>query len=253
LQSEDRAERQQALRVLGERGAPSPEVLGALRAAAGKGDLLALWTYHVLAPADPFPSDFLVREIGALRDPSSLPELLGAFQWLRGHAAELVSLCRELLRQPTEFARYWAVNTLRNLEVGPEVGAAVADLADCLRDPSERIREEAAMALARLGPSAAPALGNLIVAATDSSPAVRNGAYTALGALGPSARAALPVLVQQLLNEGNESRFLVAGAIEKIGLEDDRFSPQLNEAMETGDETVITYLERAIASLRRKK
>jgi HEAT repeat protein len=153
------------------------------------------------------------------------------------------------LRHPDEKVRQWAANTIGNLR--PPATAAVPDLIESLRDPSEVVREEACEALLHIGPAAAAAVDGLVVACSDPVAQVRVNAYRALGMLGPLACTAIPALVQRLSKEDENIRFYDAIAIEEIGLPDDRYLPQLQAALEeTTDETVATYLDRAIGKFR---
>src|SRR5262249_13634300 len=109
------------------------------------------------------------------------------------------------------------------------------------------------MALVRIGPAAAAAaIPRLIPLCSDPVREVRVAAYTALEGFGTLARAALPTLVQRLREEEKEDRFHAASAIDSIGLEDDTYSPQLEAAMDDGDETVIDFLYRAMTKLQEK-
>lgn len=72
----------------------------------------------------------------------------------------------------------------------PAIGA-LAELVRTLKDPDPRIRQGAAIALARIG-SARPSSAGLILALKDSEPPVRATAATALGMIG--AMDAVPAL-----------------------------------------------------------
>jgi hypothetical protein len=245
----------EGLRTLQQLRCVSPEVLTALRQRAETGNvrlrMRALLTFHELSPEDPFPREVLLREIRTNRDPFELEEILPYIGYFGSQAVcDFIGESHELLHDPEEWVRYWTINTIRNLKPGPDLHPAVPDLIDCLSDSSDRIREEAALALGPIGPEAASALDALIAAGTDPVPAVREEAYRALERCGPIARPALPVLVEQLGKEQEVPLFYIAFAIEAIGLEDERFFPQLIEAMGCGDQTVIDHLWSAMTKIR---
>ncbi len=89
-------------------------------------------------------------------------------------------------------------------------------LAELLANPDPRVREEAAIHLAKLGPNALPAVPALIRAAEDRSEFVRMFAIDALGAIGPEAKAAVPTLTRILSGDNLALRASAKSALARI-------------------------------------
>jgi hypothetical protein len=75
---------------------------------------------------------------------------------------------------------------------------AVPALVEALHDPNPDLRDQAALALARIGPDAEAAVPDLIAALNDDNEVVRKDAVRALGQIGPQAARAVPELIEVL-------------------------------------------------------
>lgn len=75
---------------------------------------------------------------------------------------------------------------------------AVPALVEALRDPNPDLRDQAALALARIGPQAEEAVPDLIAALNDDNEVVRKDVVRALGQVGPQAAVAIPELIDVL-------------------------------------------------------
>lgn len=80
---------------------------------------------------------------------------------------------------------------------------AVPALIEALHDNKPRVRELAALALARMGPEAESSVPELIVALQDSDLEVQRSAARALGQIGPEANQAIPALLQTIRHEAD--------------------------------------------------
>ena len=80
---------------------------------------------------------------------------------------------------------------------------AVPALVDALQDPKPRVRELAALALARMGPEAETSVPELIMALQDSDLEVQRSAARALGQIGPEANQAIPALLETIRHEAD--------------------------------------------------
>jgi HEAT repeat protein len=78
---------------------------------------------------------------------------------------------------------------------------AVPALIEALHDPKPRVRELAALALARMGPEAESSVPELIVALQDTDLEVQRSAARALGQIGPEANQAIPALLDSIRHE----------------------------------------------------
>ena len=78
---------------------------------------------------------------------------------------------------------------------------AVPALVEALHDPKPRVRELAALALARMGPEAETSVPELIVALQDPDLEVQRSAARALGQIGPHADEAIPALLDTIRRE----------------------------------------------------
>jgi HEAT repeat protein len=86
----------------------------------------------------------------------------------------------------------------------------------CLDSANAKVREEAAVRLARLGPEAEPAVPALIRATKDDSEFVRFFAIEALGAIGPQAKVAVPMLTPLLADRNLGLRASARNALAHI-------------------------------------
>ena len=80
---------------------------------------------------------------------------------------------------------------------------AVPALVEALHDPKPRVRELAALALARMGPEAETSVPELIMALQDSDLEVQRSAARALGQIGPEANQAIPALLETIRHEAD--------------------------------------------------
>jgi hypothetical protein len=80
---------------------------------------------------------------------------------------------------------------------------AVPALIEALHDDKPRVRELAALALARMGPEAESSVPELIVALQDSDLEVQRSAARALGQIGPEANQAIPALLETIHHEAD--------------------------------------------------
>jgi HEAT repeat protein len=89
--------------------------------------------------------------------------------------------------------------------------------AKALRDPSAKVRKQAAFTLGNIGPSDPTALPALIGALKDTESAVRCEAILALVKFGPAAREARPALLTIRQRDGDpRARSFAARALEKL-------------------------------------
>ena len=95
----------------------------------------------------------------------------------------------------------------------PDNEQIAATLVDKLDDPDEEVRQNLAVALARLSPDSLP---KLTLTLRDHSADRRAGAALALALVGPPARAALPDLLQALSDESSTVRRQASFAISRI-------------------------------------
>ena len=90
---------------------------------------------------------------------------------------------------------------------------AVPALVEALHDLNPELRDQAALALARIGPQAVDAVPDLIAALRDDDETVRKDAVRALGQIGPQAAIAVPELIEVLREaEATKARSAERGA-----------------------------------------
>jgi HEAT repeat protein len=97
-------------------------------------------------------------------------------------------------------------------------GKPVSHWTEALRDPSPKVRKEAAAKLGNVGPADPAALPALSAALNDPDAAVRREAIVALVKCGPAAREAAPALEQLRQHDRDAQVRMYAGrALEKLG------------------------------------
>ena len=99
--------------------------------------------------------------------------------------------------------------------IGPEASSAVPALMESLRDPTGRVRWEAADALVRIGKPSVPGLADML---QDPDVQVRTLAIYALGQIGPDARDATPELLATLRKDAPDLRGNVADTLQRVGV-----------------------------------
>jgi HEAT repeat protein len=91
--------------------------------------------------------------------------------------------------------------------------AIVRRLIGSLKDPDPEVRQNLALALAKIGP---PSVEPLVVALTDPLPERRSAAAYALALIGPPARSALPALLTALDDKDVDVRRQASYAVSRL-------------------------------------
>ena len=91
--------------------------------------------------------------------------------------------------------------------------AVVRRLVEALKDVDPEVRQNVAIALAKLG---TPAIDPLVNALKDAAPEKRSGAAYTLALIGPPARSAMPALLDALADKDTDVRRQVSYAIGRI-------------------------------------
>jgi HEAT repeat protein len=118
-------------------------------------------------------------------------------------------------------------------QIGPAARDAVPVLLAAVRDPHNRGRGEALVALARIGAGGEEVVATLRKVLEDTESAGPGGAERrslaadALGALGPAARPALPALEKALVDEDALVRVSATGALARVADGTDAYLPRL--------------------------
>jgi len=108
---------------------------------------------------------------------------------------------RPVVPQPTLLIRESTVGEAAADALARIGTQAVPALVEALHDRKPRVRELAAMALARMGPEAETSVPELIVALQDPDIEVQRSAARALGQIGPHAGEAIPALLDTIRRE----------------------------------------------------
>ena len=192
-----------------------------------------------------------LRDLGARAKPAipALIEALNDREYAVGFfaAKALVKLKQaavaglaEALKNQSEKARTEAGRLLG--EIGPRAEGAIPILSSALRGEDEGATFEAAQALSRIGSSAIPVL---IEALKDHHDYVRRNAAGALGK--PNATVAIPALVKSLNDSDASVREAVAQALGNIG---QPAIPALSDALSDQEKTVRGGALSALAMIR---
>jgi HEAT repeat protein len=157
-------------------------------------------------------------------------------------AEMIVPVLGKLLKAKDNGFRADAAVTLVN--IGPRAGAAVDDLIDALKDPSNDPdqRGRCAFALASIGPEAAPAVKVLAELVRTGGGALSEHAAYALQRIGPKAVGAVPELAVALKDRNLQLRGRAALALAAVGEGAKPALPALAAALEANDDPNIRIL-----------
>jgi HEAT repeat protein len=129
--------------------------------------------------------------------------------------SESISALVAILESADDDGRLAAARTLGG-DPKCKVAEAIPALARRLKDPSAKVREQAAESLGAMAPVSAPAVPALTEALRDSQAEVRAEAAEALERLAAYARPAVPELMAALNDPDPKVRSEVAGTLERI-------------------------------------
>lgn len=152
------------------------------------------------------------------------------------------------LGHPSEYVRRGLVDALG--QARPVTPRVVEALALALRrDPSWRVRQEAAFRLGWMRPESDVAIPALIEAAGEEHSYVCWRAVEALGRFGNAARCAFPALVRAMASEDGSVRGDAAASMEAIGAPDPAGLPSLIELLQDASPTVRAWAAWSIGLL----
>jgi HEAT repeat protein len=174
----------------------------------------------------------------SLRDSDRLLRIKAALAlWkIEGKAEEPVDVLKQSLCE-SEAIRIEAIRDLG--DIGPDAGAAVAELSKSLGDSNGDIVLTTAIALRKVGPKASEAVPSLTNALTHRSEQVRIALVDALAAIGPEASSAVPELGKVLVHDGDKRvRQSAAHALRVIGAKSVGVVTELTQALQDGDPQV---------------
>jgi HEAT repeat protein len=140
---------------------------------------------------------------------------------------------RGLLGERKENVRAEVVMALGR--IGPNAGAAVADLVPLLGDKSERIRQEATRALGRIGEAA---VEPLIAASAHQDAGVRARAVESLGMSSTLSDGVRRAVLERSHDASPEVRAAATRSLARLALPDDVLLPVLKEDLKDEDEQV---------------
>ncbi len=126
---------------------------------------------------------------------------------------------------------------------------AVETLASNLRHHDEKVKINAASALASMGIGAQSATPALAIALKDTSPIVRSSAATALGSMGARAKIALPALTVALQDDDKSVRSIVATALGSMGQEAQPAIPALTSVLQDNDRSTSSAAAYALGRI----
>lgn len=198
---------------------------------------------HTVSPSDVPAALESVRSLMQKNDEDGDRNLMFALA-----TTENVPALRAALKHKDFIIRHTAAAVLGI--IGPEAGAAIPDLIECLKDPYEIVRGTSATALGRITIDefaiTVPALRHAL---SDKDAAVRLRAADSLDRFGADAKDAVPELVAALKDPDDEVRAAAASALAAIGSEATAAVPALAEALKDSDTVVRVKAADALAKI----